>query len=303
MKHRAKCLTLSTLGSWQVGSSFCEFSSDRLQLSKNHHNDWEFLKGFYQREDLAGQQIQALRGDVVQLKAALQHLGYTSQQDRIALNKSHEHMKQLEETFSQSEAIRARIENRLHDEQQEHRMCKMNFDHERKRHEDTERRLECVWNAHHRLQDIMSKVNCVVDDGIQSITYNITDLTLEVAAKSQKIHDLETQIEGDDHEHRAEIYRLTEKFRYESDQTLEDFAAQEERLHELEALLQHEQLKPEREHNQKRTKAELPPGQQKRRRRGKGKTTSVSGEDPERFSDLPIIKEEVDEEVPSPPLL
>lgn len=251
---------------------------------------------------MAAQQIQALKSDVVQLKAALQHIGYTSQQDRIALNKSHDHMKQLEETFLQSETVRARIENQLHEEQQEHRMCQANLDHERKRHEDTEKSLECIWNAHHQLQDIMSKVNCVVDEGIQSINYNVTDLALEVAAKSQKIHDLETQIKCDEHQHRGEVNQLKENFRRESAQTSEDFTSQGERLRELESLLQREQMKSATgnlgvEQSQKRMKSELeeyPAQGQKRRRRGRGKASrgDTPNVEPQSISGLPTVKEE-----------
>jgi len=63
-----------------------------------------YLDNLYQREEIAKQQIQGLNGHIVQLNAALQHAGYNSQQERKALNKSHDHMKELQEGFLQSEA-------------------------------------------------------------------------------------------------------------------------------------------------------------------------------------------------------
>ena len=210
--------------------------SDMWKLSRSHRDDWDFLKGFYQREDFAVQQIQFLNSNITQLKAALQHAGYTSQQDRIALNKSNDHMNQLQETFHQSEAVRARIENQLHDEQQDHRMCQANLEHEYQRQRDTEKNLECIWAAHSQLQNIMSKVNCVVDDGIQSLTYNISDLALELSKKSQRILDLENQRDSDNGIYRAELGQLSEGFRHELAQRTNELVAQDERIKELELL-------------------------------------------------------------------
>ncbi|KAK3167633.1 hypothetical protein OEA41_010760 [Lepraria neglecta] len=104
-------------------------------------SDWEFLKEFFNREELAKQQIQGLNGHVAQLGAALRHTGQTTQKDRIALNKSHDHMQQLQSGFNQSEAARARLENELHNERQEHRICQEVLDQERLFHADSERTL------------------------------------------------------------------------------------------------------------------------------------------------------------------
>lgn len=275
--------------------------SNDMQLQGSHRDDWDFLRGFFQREDMAAQQIQSLNGHIIQLKAALQHAGHSSQQDRIALNKSHDHMKQLEETFLQSEVVRAQLENKLHEEEQEHRMCRANLNHEVQRHHDTEKRLECIWNAHNRLQDIMTKVNCVVDDGIESMPYDVTDLVLEIASKSQKIHDLEGEVQNNRHQHQLDASLLKEKLQKVSDERTEEYMAQEERLRELDSRLQRERMRfdPDTTPNSKQG--------QKRRRRSRAKSKADRGntpnvpadigpepdeQRPHYFDGLPTVKEE-----------
>ena len=210
---------------------------NELQLPDKHRDDWDFLKGFFQREEQVLAHNKVLQGNVAQLSAAMQHAGHAAQQDRIALNKSHNHMKELEEAFTQSESERARLANKLHDNEQELRMCQANFDHEFQRHQETEKNLERIWDSHNHLGQLMSKVNCVVDQGIQSMTYNITDLVLDLAAKTQKIYYLENQIDHEQQQHDADIFHWRNKLDNESNLHTEEFMAQKGRLEELEQLL------------------------------------------------------------------
>ena len=267
------------------------------------HSDWDFLKMFYQREEIAKQQIHGLNSHVAQLNAALQHAGYTSQQDRKALNKSHTHMMEFQEGFHQSEAGRARLENELHDERQEHRMCQENLDHERKRHVETEKTLECFWNSHNRLREVLSKVHCHARGQPQEMTYDVTDLVLETTSKWDKIQELERMLQQQKSERQAESEEFERKLQRESIRHAEESMAQAQQIRDLEFLLQSEQMKSfvGEEENLEAVS--------KRRRRSRGKGKGKKGASPEVFSqknsspvvelprsygDLAVVKKEVE---------
>ena len=124
----------------------------------------------------------------------MHHVELASQNDRIALNKAHAHLKELQAGYSQSEASRARFENDLHEERQEHRMCQEALNHERIRHSETEKNLNCVWNAHTRLGEIIFKAPYQMTASGEEKTgdsIDITELVLELEAKAFKIQGLE----------------------------------------------------------------------------------------------------------------
>ena len=179
------------------------------------------------------------------LSAAEQHAGHSAQQDRIALNKSHDHMKEMEQAFIQSEMERAKLANKLHDNEQELRMCQVNFDHEFQRYQETEKNLERIWDSHNHLGQLVGKVSCVVDEGIQSMTYNITDFVLDLAGKTQKIHYLEQQVDYGQQQHDADVVYWKRKLDDESKIHTEEFMAQKERVEKLEQLLQGKEKSPE----------------------------------------------------------
>jgi len=230
--------------------------------------------GFYQREETTKQQVQNLNGHVVQLRAALHYAGQTSQKDRIALNKSHDHMQHLQTGFNESETARARLENELHEERQEHQMCQELLNHEHARHSETEKNLNSVGTAYTRLRNMMPQINCHVEDAVGGSpheSYDITDLVLELSAKSERISDLEVYSDQIDH-HRAEIAQLKEKLDLESTQHTEEFMGQTQRIHELEVALHNTTTRWNKGKDVPESR-ESPESPKKRRRfRGRGKT-------------------------------
>lgn len=226
-------VSLASFNSQQDDQAGCRVCARR--------SDWDFLREFYQREEIAKQQVQNLNGHVVQLRAALQHAGQTSQEDRIALNKSHDHMVHLQTGFNESEAARARLENELHEERQENQTCQKLLNHEHARHSETEKNLNSVWTAYTRLRDTMPQINCHVEEGVADSpheSYDITDLVLELSAKSQRISDLEVHSDQIQDHHHTEVAQLKEKLDSESTQHTEEFMGQAQRIHELEVTLQ-----------------------------------------------------------------
>ena len=149
---------------------------------------------FYKKEELAVQQISQLNHHVKQLNDALHYAGIEAQHERAALNQSHEHLKEMQTGYESSELARAKCENDLHEERQEHRMCQEALNHERSRHEETEKNMNCIWNAHCRLGDMLSKAHFGVEEDPESeplASVNVSELILELEAKASKIEDLE----------------------------------------------------------------------------------------------------------------
>ena len=124
---------------------------------------------------------------------ALQHAGWCAQQDRIALNKSHKHLNELQVDYNIVETIRARCENDLHEKRQKHEACKETLDQKQRHHNDTKKDLNCVWNAHNRLREIISKHSDQMTIEIEhGLHLKIADLILELKAKAIKISCLES---------------------------------------------------------------------------------------------------------------
>ena len=134
---------------------------------------------------------------MVRLNAAIQHAGINAQSDRVALNKSQTHLQELQHSYSMSETARAKYENQLHEERQEHRLTQENLNQERRQLQETQRNLGWVWSAHTRLGDILSRVSGH-DFGRSArndvAPWNISDLLLELEAKTTKIAELQATL-------------------------------------------------------------------------------------------------------------
>jgi len=241
-------------------------------MTCSRRSDWDFLRDFYQREEINRQQVQSLNGHVAQLTAALNHAGVTNQKERVALNSSHERMKELQLAFNQSEASRARLENELHEERHEHGVCQQGLHHERERHGETAKNLECIWNSHQRLGEIVSKIHGQVNDENHqaSANYDITDLILETEAKAYKIQILEKDLEEQHRRSAARKEELQDRLRSTESQLSEKLEAKDVRLHELELRLHrewtHREASEERDFNQS-----FGSGRGRKRNRGRGR--------------------------------
>ena len=187
-------------------------------------------------------------------------------------------------------------------------MCQESLDHERARHKHTEKSMECIWNSHNKLGEIMSRVEYEMDSNIQSIPrmrYNITELVLELSSKSQRIDKLETTLEQARQEHKDEVQHLRHVIHAESEQHTEDSMNQSQQIHHLDILLQQARMKGLTMEGNIEPSQDPKPA--RRRRRFRGKMRAIRGETPnhpeyrdsvdeaadnERADDLPLIKEE-----------
>ena len=209
-------------------------------------SNWDFLREFYQREEINKAQVQSLNQHVTQMNSALRHCGHTAQKDRVALNKAHEHLRELQHGFNQSEMERAKFENLLHEERQEHRLCQENLTHEKVRHEETEKHLECIWNSHKRLGDIVSGTHCVIDEDKEEAygEYDITGLVLELEAKASRISSLEAEMKEDRDRAHSSIENLEVHVQGLKASQAEELAAAQLRYHELDLHFRREQARP-----------------------------------------------------------
>lgn len=71
----------------------------------------------------------------------------------------------------------------------------------------------------------MANVKYKVDDGLQDIIYNVTNLVIELSEKSQKIEDLENKGREDSHRWLTELDSLKEHLRDESAAYISEFMA------------------------------------------------------------------------------
>ena len=209
-------------------------------------SDWDFLREFYQRETINKQQVQSLSHYNSLLHKALHHAGLNSQKDRIALNKSHEQLQELQVGFSQSEISRAQIENALNEERQDHRMCQESLSQEQVRHNETRKHLDCIWSSHTRLGEIVSHIHCNIDGEKKDdyAEYNITSLIFELEAKASKLSMLESDLSQERMKARVQIEKLESQLESSSRVHADELAGAELRKSELEFQLRREQLTP-----------------------------------------------------------
>ena len=159
-------------------------------------SDWDFLKDFFVREEVANHQVQQLSFHANELRRALQHAGLANQNDRIALNKAHEHIEELQRGFHIAESTRARLEKDLSETQLEHRVTTENLAHERRMHEEAEQEIKYVWEAHYRLQDMFATVKTNADDFLElgEEPLDITEIVLDNERKQSKIESLKKAV-------------------------------------------------------------------------------------------------------------
>ncbi len=236
------------------------------------------------------------------IEGHVSHAGLTSQKERIALNSAYEKMARIEACLFESEEAQASFENQLYDKGQELHMYQANLEHERTRILDLEKQLDCVWRSHTKLDEILSKVEFHLDDQVETQTrmsYNITELVFEVAAKEQLIHEMQSKLVQNEGEHDAylvNIAELEEKLRLESAQHTEQSMLQNFRIHELAKLSRN---KDSEVHVGGEGSAEVPkPVKRRRRLRAKSKAEVKMEEDDEQTraqgdGPLPIIEEEL----------
>ena len=200
-------------------------------------SDWDFLRGFYEREDFNRQKVQSLSSHIEELKRALQHSGLTSQKDRVALNSAHEQMKQMQYAFQESEIIRARSENNFHEERQAHCMCQKVLKDERLRCEDLENRLIIMRDSQNNLQNMVSSVQPQGDNADLDIESNITRMVVQIAAKTNKITSLETALREEKEHSTLTIQCSNEKLHNIATQHEAELIAKDITINELELRL------------------------------------------------------------------
>lgn len=183
-------------------------------------------------------QIIQINDHVTQLEAAIDHEKITSQKDRTALDKSYEHLYEFRNSYNDSELLRAKFENDLNEERQEHRMCQEALSHERISHQETERNLSCVWNANSRLQELLSEVQPKDEAEVEACpSIDISELVMELEAKNFNIEDLESALEEQRRESESSISLLEEKLCNLGLQRAGEIASKDRIIDELEDWL------------------------------------------------------------------
>ncbi len=105
-------------------------------------SDWNFLNRFYCREKATRLQIGELQVQITRLNRTLQHAGTNAQNDRIALNKFHIYLQELQNGYNISKAARAKYENQLHEERLEYCLIEETLSQKRHYAEKVEKNLK-----------------------------------------------------------------------------------------------------------------------------------------------------------------
>lgn len=156
----------------------------KRQMNDTGPSEWDFLEEFHQRDEQSQERIAKLNRVVTTLTAALHHAGFIAQCDRIALNRSQEHLSELQREYEALKLASERSGNDLHAEREKHQLCRETLIHERTRQEETEKTLRCVWDANSRLTEILSNAR-----ELEAKANKILDLELSII-RSQQIEDL-----------------------------------------------------------------------------------------------------------------
>ena len=175
-------------------------------------------------------------------------MGTVGQQERIAFNnRTQRHIAELKTALSDSNAARARFENSLHEERQEHRMCNEALNHERLRHNEMEKNLEYAWGVNSKLDEITREVQYRLTnpetEGKEQPSFDITGLILDNESRAQTVSTLEESLQRQEENSKTEIAQLERKLQEESIQRAADVRARDEfivqledRLHEIENI-------------------------------------------------------------------
>jgi hypothetical protein len=153
-------------------------------------------------------------------------------------------------------------------------MCQEALNHERIRHSETEKNLNCVWNAHTRLGEIISKVPYQVTASGEEKTgdsIDITELVLELEAKASKIQGLEDALIHQQEQSHSDLLLIEGRLHERSVQHQEEVTAKTETINELESQLRRGRLEVDAEDTGPEAKVPKRAGRKWKRTRGKGR--------------------------------
>ncbi|KAL9045013.1 MAG: hypothetical protein Q9214_001893 [Letrouitia sp. 1 TL-2023] len=233
-------------------------------------------RDYYDRERVLIDQVHHLNHQVAYLSAALQLSGMTAQNDRIALNRANAQLAELQQAFNELQVARAKLDNDIHEERQEHRLAQEALAHERLHHTETEKNLNCVWKAHSRLGEVVTELQTAADaarDVKTDPSVDVGKLIMELESKSLYIRNLEEAKQ----EAELGLTQVRENHEQEIRSHIQDSLAQKEIIETLHSLLE------EKQSSVKEEKRGTPPiGEgtlaSRRRKRNRGRAPSVKDE-------------------------
>ncbi len=153
-------------------------------------------------------------------------------------------------------------------------MCQEAFNHERIRHSETKKNLNCVWNAHTRLEKIIFKASYQVIASREEKTndfIDITELVLELEAKAFKIQSLEDALIHQQEQSHSDLLLIERRLHERSVQHQEEVTAKIEIINELESQLRRGKLEVDVENTETEVKVSKKAGRKWKRIRDKSR--------------------------------
>ncbi|KAI4134255.1 MAG: hypothetical protein LQ347_001676 [Umbilicaria vellea] len=226
-------------------------------------SNWDFIKEFYQREETAKQQV-------AYVNEALRQAVTINQNNREIMKQTNTHLREIQTGYQASEATRARFENELHDERQEHQFCQESLCQERAKLLEVDKQLNHVWNSYESLSNVLKDVKGQVpdiegsgDSGDQVRTVMVTDLVMKNQDLARQLDGTKAYIDTLEHQVRVascetqDVQQQLEEKTIEKDQKV---ATHEDKISSLECQLYAQQVKRE-------TQPDPPAPESKRRKR------------------------------------
>ena len=104
-----------------------------------------------------------------------------NQNDHIALNKAHEHIKELQYSFYIAEFMKIRLKNNLSETQLKHCVTTENLTYKYWMHEKAEQKIKYIWKVYYCLQNIFMTVKIKADDFLKfnEEFFDITEIVLD----------------------------------------------------------------------------------------------------------------------------
>ena len=162
-------------------------------------------------------------------------------------------------------------------------MCQEALNHERIRHSETEKNLNCIWNAHTRLGEIISKVPhqmTALGEEKTGDSIDITELVLELEAKASKIQGLEDALVHQQEQSHSDLLLIEGRLHERSIQHQEEVTTKTETIKKLESQLRRGRLEVDTGDTGPEAKVPKRAGRKWKRTRGKGQACKdISTED------------------------
>ena len=187
---------------------------------------------------------------ICQLSRALQQAGLSSQKDRIALNKVHAHVDEMNRLLREAEGAALKLDNDLNSMRQYYSSSQNELSHERTSHKQTRRELDSVRRdldmvsrAQATIESLIPRSTLADEDGAESkAPLSVKKLLLELELKDRQMREAESALDNQRREGQSTIAVLEDQYRGEAMQLTTHLSKRETKIQELEQQIARQKM-------------------------------------------------------------